>query len=85
MGALLKLNPETQQSAKVNIIRFAIRKGRLAVKKKEAAKLLGVSYAQVWKLCNRAENDSTRIRATSYGSIPVAELIRHLEAEVETQ
>ena len=48
----------------------------------EAARAIGASRTTLWRLVNLPKSDPRRIRRTSYGKIPFAELNRHLAAEV---
>jgi len=48
----------------------------------EAARTIGVSRTTLWRWTNLPKSDPRRIRRTSYGKIPFAELNRHLAAEV---
>lgn len=48
----------------------------------EAAVYLGISPSQFYKLTNLDNDDPRKIRQTSYGTYPVAELERHLQAEL---
>ena len=50
---------------------------------REAAATLGVSRTTLWRLTNLPERDPRKIRRTSYGKIPLAELQRHVAADVE--
>lgn len=50
----------------------------LAVKAEKACKLLGCSRTTLWQLTKER-----KVRRTKYGSYPVAELHRHLMAEVK--
>lgn len=54
----------------------------LAVKREAAARLLGISAKQLWRRVNLPAGDPRRIARTSYGTYPVAELHRHLAAEL---
>lgn len=48
----------------------------------EAASTLGISRTTLWRRTMLPKGDPRRIRRTSYGKIPLAELERHLNAEL---
>lgn len=50
---------------------------------KAAAKALGIGKTTLWLRLNLPKNDPRRIRQTTYGRIPVSEVQRHLEAEMQ--
>lgn len=54
----------------------------LALKPTPAAKAMGISRMQLWRLRNLEDGDPRKIHATKYGTVPIAELERHLKAEV---
>lgn len=51
----------------------------------QAAKALGISRTQFWRLRNLPDSDPQKIRCTPYGRVPVSELQRHLTTCVETE
>lgn len=54
----------------------------LALPKGKAAQALGIGHSKLWLLCNLDDGDPRKIKTTSYGTIPVTELDRHLKAEI---
>jgi hypothetical protein len=50
---------------------------------KAAAAALGISTTTLWRRLTLPKKDPRRIRQTTYGRIPVSEVERHLEAEME--
>lgn len=54
----------------------------LAVRPAVACKLLGISRTTLWRLKNLPKSDPRRIPVTSYETIPVAALRKHIQAEV---
>jgi len=47
-----------------------------------AAFYLGCSRTTLWRRVNLPESDPRKIKRTTYGTYPVAELDRHIEAEL---
>ncbi len=54
-----------------------------ALPARDAAAYLGVCYNTLWRRSNLPKKDPRRIRKTAYGTYPVQELDRHLQAEME--
>lgn len=55
----------------------------LAVPAAVACRLLGISRTTLWRLKNLPKTDPRRIPVTSYGTVPLAALPKHLAAAVE--
>lgn len=53
-----------------------------AASDRDAARILGIGTTKFWELCSLPDSDPRRIRKTSYGRVPYAELQRHLTAEL---
>ncbi len=56
-----------------------------ALPARDAAAYLGVCYNTLWRRSNLPKKDPRRIRKTAYGTYPVQELDRHLQAEMERE
>jgi hypothetical protein len=51
----------------------------------DAARIIGIKTTKLWELCNLPKTDPRRIKKTSYGKIPYAELQRHLAEEMKAK